>query len=355
MSRSGLPRTKGEKIAEMTSYERMMTALEGGKPDRVPVLPFLRDWSIQHAGFTFAEVLSNPSKYVYAQYRTLRDLDADIIWDLMGVHAESEAMGSRLKIQDKAPPSVVDFAVKDLTKDLKRVRLLNPLRDGRLPQLLGVVRRIRELVDGEVPVVSYVQGPFRHAAMLYGTEKLLKEMLRGTEACTDLLNIATDSLILYGASLVDAGADIIMIAEPFMSSDMMSKRMADDVLPYFARLTETLIRTGVKVFIHLCGDFNDRFDVLKRMGTHGVSLDEKNDLGRAREVLGREICLIGNVNPTQTLLYGTPEDVTNQSRQAIKQAGKDGAFILASGCLIPGNAPKENLEALISVAKEYRY
>jgi len=47
-------------MKEMTSYERVMTALDGGRPDRVPVIPFLRDWGIRHSGFTFAEILDNP-------------------------------------------------------------------------------------------------------------------------------------------------------------------------------------------------------------------------------------------------------------------------------------------------------
>lgn len=339
----------------MTSYDRIMTALDGGKPDRVPVIPFLRDWGIRYSGFTFAEILDNPSKYVHAQYRALRDIGADIIWDLMGIHAESEAMGSVLKIQENTPPSVEQFAINDLDKDLEKLRLPNPYKDGRLPQLLDVVRQMKALVRDEVPVVAYVQGPFRHAAMLRGSVNLLKEMLKAGEQCQQLLEIATDSLIIYGAALVDAGADIIMIAEPFMPKDMMSKRMAEDVEPHFRRLSKTLMRTGAKVFLHLCGDFGDRMDVIKKIGMHGVSLDEKNDLQKAREILGPHVCIIGNVNPTETLLSGTVESVIAESREAIELAGRDGAFILASGCLIPGNAPKENIEALVTAAKQSSY
>jgi uroporphyrinogen decarboxylase len=342
-------------MKEMTSYERVMTALEGGTPDRVPVIPFLRDWGIRHSGFTFAEILDNPCKYVHAQYRALRDLGADIIWDLMGVHAESEAMGSVLKIQENSPPSVARFAVNDLEKDLDRLRLPNPYKDGRLPQLLDVVHQLKALVLDEVPVVAYVQGPFRHAAMLRGTENLLKEMFKARDLCRRLLEIATDSLIMFGAALVDAGADILMIAEPFMPKDMMSKKMADEVEPYFRRLTQTLMRTGARVFLHLCGDFGDRMDTIKKIGMHGVSLDEKNDLQKAREILGPDVCVIGNVNPTGTLLSGTTDMVAAESAEAVEKAGRDGAFILASGCLIPNNAPRENIEALVAAAEQSRY
>jgi uroporphyrinogen decarboxylase len=340
---------------EMTSYERIMTALEGGKPDRVPVLLFMRDWGTKYAGFTFSEVLENPNKYVYAQYKALMEIGADVVWDLMGFHSESEAMGSVLKIPEDGLPSVAEFVVNDLAKDVEKLRLPNPYKDGRLPELLGVVRRLKDLVRNETPVIAYVQGPFRHAAMLRGTEKLLVEMRKSRDQCKELLNVATDSLILYGASLVHAGADLIMIAEPYLGRDMMSKDMAVDLAIYFTRLTKTLRKTGAKIFLHLCGDFNDMFDTIRDMGMHGVSLDEKNDLAKAREIMGPEICLIGNVNPSDTLVFGTPEKVIKESKESIKAAGKDGAFILASGCMIPELAPKENLEAMIQVAKESRY
>jgi uroporphyrinogen decarboxylase len=343
------------KKEEMTSYERIMTAFEGGKPDRVPVLPFMRDWGTSYAGFTISEVLKNPSKYVYAQYRTLRDMGPDVIWDLMGFHSESEAMGSILKIPEEGSPSVSKFAVSDLSKDLEKLRLPNPRKDGRLPDLLGVVRSLKDLVRDEVPVIAYVQGPFRHAAMLRGTEKLLVEMKKARDKCEELLKIATDSLIIYGAALVNDGADLIMIAEPFMGADVMSKDMAAELAPHFGRLAKTLKQTGAKVFLHMCGAFNDRFDILGTIGMDAVSLDEKNDLNKAREILGPDICLIGNVNPTETLVFGKPEKVIEESKKAIAAAGKDGAFILASGCMIPDAAPKENLEALIQVAKETRY
>jgi uroporphyrinogen decarboxylase len=343
------------KDGEMTSYERIMTALEGGKPDRVPVLLFMRDWATKYSDFTFFEVLENPSKYVYAQYRALREVGADVIWDLMGFHSESEAMGSVLKIPQNGLPSITDFPVKDLAEDVAKLRLPNPGRDGRLPDLLNVVGHLKKLVQNEVPVIGYVQGPFRHAAMLRGTESLLKEFRKDKDKCHELLEIATDSLIIYGSALVNAGADLIMIAEPYLGRDVMPKSMAVDLAPYFTRLSKTLRKTGAKIFLHLCGDFNDMFDTIKEMGMHGVSLDEKNDLAKARQTMGKEICLIGNVNPSETLVFGTPEKVAAESKKSIEAAGKEGAFILASGCMVPEVAPKENLEAMVRVGKETTY
>ncbi len=343
------------KKEKMSAYERITAALDGKKPDRVPALLFMRDWGTHAAGFTIAEVLENPKKYVYAQYRAFRDIGADVIWDLMGCHAESEAMGAVLKIVPGTLPSVIHFPIQDLEKDVRRLKPLDPGKDGRLPQMLQVVRDLKALVRDDVPVIGYVQGPFRHAAMLRETTRLLVDMKKNRAACEELLNIATESLTVYGSALVDAGADLIMVAEPYLGRNMMSKSMAEDVARYFTQLIHSLRKTGARVFLHLCGDFNDFFDVIRDMGMHGVSLDESNDLAMARKIMGPRICLIGNVSPSATLTFGTPEDVRKMSNAAIEAAGKNGAFILASGCLVPEKAPRRNLKALVRTAREYVY
>lgn len=44
---------------ELTSLEGMMTALEGGKPDRPPVFPLVRDWCLRQVGFKVSEAMAS--------------------------------------------------------------------------------------------------------------------------------------------------------------------------------------------------------------------------------------------------------------------------------------------------------
>jgi len=39
--------------SKINSYKRIMMALEGKRPDRIPVFPLVRDWAIRQAGFNF--------------------------------------------------------------------------------------------------------------------------------------------------------------------------------------------------------------------------------------------------------------------------------------------------------------
>lgn len=336
----------------MTSYERIMMVLEGKKPDRTPVFPLVRDWATRQAGFTVSQAIRDVSKYVYAQFFCHKRFGYDAVRDLSGIHAESEAMGSTLKIPDDDPPSVVDYAVKDYDRDLPTLRVPNPWRDGRLPVILEGIEQLKGMCDNQVPVIAYIQAPFRHASMLRGSDDIMKDTYKRPDKVKELLEITTVSQIVYGIACVHAGADIIYISDPTSSGDAISvKTWEEFALPYTSRVVQAVKTTGVKVIMHICGDTSDRLQSLASTGVDCLSLDSKVDFAYAREVLGRDFCLMGNVDPAYTLPFKKPEEVAEESREVIDKAGRSGSLILSSGCSVPAITPPENIEAMVRVAK----
>jgi uroporphyrinogen decarboxylase len=338
---------------ELTSLERMMMALEGGEPDRTPVFPLVRDWCLRQVGFKVSEAMVSAEKHVFSQFYCVREFGYDAVRDFYGTHAESEAMGSRLKIPDDGPPSVAEFVVKDYDEDLPKLRIPNPWRDGRLPMILEGVKRLRELCGDTIPVVVYIQAPFRHASMLRGSNEIMRDTYKRPDRVKDLLEIATASQIVYGIACVHAGADFIFLSDPTSSGDAISVKTWEEFgFPYTSRVVGAIKKTGVKVILHICGDTSDRLESLARTGVDCLSLDSKVDLGYARKLLGGGICLMGNIDPNQTLVFKKPAEVGEESREAIRKAGSNGGFILSSGCGVPAVTPPENIRAMVRAARE---
>lgn len=337
---------------KMTSYERIMTALEGGRPDRTPVFPLVRDWAIRQAGFTVSEVIQDVAKLVYTQFFCLRRFGYDIVRDLSAVHAESEAMGCQLAIRENDSPAVIKHVVKDYDEDLGKLRIPNPWTDGRLPVILEGIRQLKVLCADHVPVVAYIQAPFRHASMLRGFEDFMKDLYRRPDRAKELLEIATLSQIYYGIACVHAGADIAHLSDPTSSGDAVSPQTWEKFgLPYTKRVVDALKKMGVKVTMHICGDTNDRLESLALTGVDGLSLDHKVDLVYAKKVLGDRVCLIGNLNPTDTLVFKGADEVYEEARELITSVGPRN-FILSGGCSIPATAPPENIEAMVRAARD---
>jgi uroporphyrinogen decarboxylase len=343
-------------MGKVNSYERVMACFAGEKPDRVPVVPIVREWCCKQAGIRFTDTMSNVEKHVYAQYYCARTFGFDVVTDIMGIHAESEAMGAVVKYGENYPPTISEAVINRYEDDLPRLRLPNPHRDGRLPLLLACITRLKELCGGEIPVMGYVQCPFRHAAMLRSAENLMRDTFKNRENARCLLEIATNSQITWGTALAQAGADILFVSDPTSSGDAVSSKTYEEWgLLYTQRLVGALKQTGVKILMHICGDTSDRLEMLASAGVDGLSLDAKVDFGFARETLGENYLLMGNVDPTSPITMGRPETVYEHSKRVIDQAGGDGHLFLSGGCLIPAEAPVENVVAMIRAGKEHEY
>lgn len=337
---------------QMTSYGRVMAVLEGQKPDVSPVVPIVSDWCSIQAGIEFTDELVNVEKHVFSQSYCATQFGYDCVWDIGSRHSESEAMGSKLKISRGAKPYVETYAVQDYDRDLPTLRLFDPYTNKRLSTYLEQIRRLKALYAGRVPVIGYVQAPFRHAAMLRGPENIMRDMMKNKEKLQELLELCFNSVVVYAVAVISAGADIILTSDPTSSGSAISKKhWITWGLPYVKRLVDILKRGGVKTILHICGDTLDRLESMAETGVDCLSLDEAVDFEKARKILGPSYCLMGNVS-TSLMAIGAPEAVKDATKEVILKAGKYGHLLVSGGCGLSGNVPPENMHAMVDAAKE---
>ncbi len=341
----------------MNSYERIMAVLNAQKPDKIPVFPLVREWCVRQAGFKVYDAILDAKKYADSQYFCVQEFGYDMVRDLGGIHCESEAMGSKLKFSEDAFPSVVEFAIENYEKDLPRLKIPDPNKDGRMPVVLEGISRLKKKCEKKIPVMGYLQAPFRHAAMLRSPNKILTDIYKTPQSVKDLLELCVSTQILWGTALLKAGADVLFISDPMSSGDMISPKIwMDFVQPYTTRVVSALKKLGAKLIMHICGDTSDRLESMADTGVDCLSLDNKVNMCNARNILGDDICLMGNLDPTRLLVFGRPEEVERESLNLIASAtGIKGSYILSSGCTVPINTPQENIRAMVSATKKFNF
>jgi uroporphyrinogen decarboxylase len=75
---------------------------------------------------------------------------------------------------------------------------------------------------------------------------------------------------------------------------------------------------------------------------------------RAKEPGGAKMPIIGNVDPINTMMLGTPEDVREEVMRDIADcADSANGYIVSTGCDIPVDAPLENIYAFMDAVREY--
>lgn len=318
-------------MEKMTPYARVKSALEGKKPDRVPVVPMAREWCSTQAGIEFTEELESVEKHVYSQTYAVSQFGYDIVWDMFACHSESEAMGSVLKISKGYPPSILKPAVEDYKRDLPKLKLFDPYQNKRLTTVLEGLRRLKARFAGEIPVMGYVQAPLRHASMLRGSENIMRDMFKEKENLKELCEIALNSLIVYSVAIISAGADIVFVSDPASSGDAISKKQYEEWgVPYTTRLVKMIKRSGLKTILHICGNTTDRLELMAQTGVDCLSLDGAVNFEDARKILGPNFCLMGNVDTT-LLAMGEAKAVEEKAKETLQKAGKDGCLLLSGG------------------------
>jgi len=66
------------------------------------------------------------------------------------------------------------------------------------------------------------------------------------------------------------------------------------------------------------------------------------------------LCIYGDL-PAAMLSHGKPEEVEAYCKKLIDEVGRDGGFILGSGCAVPPDCKPENFRMMLETAKHYEF
>ena len=159
----------------------------------------------------------------------------------------------------------------------------------------------------------------------------------------------TNFLSGFASALVEAGADIISIADPSATGEILGRNyFREFAAPYLSRLVAAIRETGARAILHICGDTSLIFDELNRIRGTAFSFDSVVSMKKARAKI-EGAPLMGNVS-TQLLHQAPPERVIRATMRLIEQ----GVEIIAPACGLSMQTPLENIKALTGTAKNPR-
>jgi hypothetical protein len=128
------------------------------------------------------------------------------------------------------------------------------------------------------------------------------------------------------------------------------------IIPAYKKIIYEIRKVGKYVVLHSDGFTEPYFDGLIEAGFHGVESLEPMagmNLKHLKEFYGDKLCLIGNIDVSQLLPFGTEDQVRNKVKECIRDAGKGGGYILSACTDITNSCKLENVLTMISTAKKY--
>lgn len=128
--------------------------------------------------------------------------------------------------------------------------------------------------------------------------------------------------------------------------------------PHFIHSIEPVRQAGIRMIWHCDGNLSEMVPRLLDAGLHGFQgfqyehgMDYPKICGMKTRA-GEPLLIIAGVSVTQTLPYGTPDDVRRELRWLVENGPKTGLFLGASSSITPG-VPQANLDTLVAGFQYY--
>ena len=384
----------------MTSRERVRIAMRLGEPDRVPVMCQLAlGHYFRQSGLDPVEVWHDTEAFGEALIRLQRRYRFDGIlvnlpgrepgWrrHIAGVHRGSGQSVVRWRngwativpaddlpwvCREDGSRFRLDFGAID-PEQLFYVEphglagVCDPYAPGFDPALpnefpphqFDTIEYVRERA-GDVSVHAEVFSPFSQLMELADHASVLMALVTEPGKVHACLERLADGAAMLARGEAAAGADAVLISSAFAGAGFISpSHYREFVLPYEKKVIDAVRATfEIPVYTHTCGAIGDRLELMAASGTAGIDTLDPPPLGTIdladarRRTLGL-LFLKGNIDPVNTMLLGTPDDVLAAARDRIETAGPGGGYILSTACAVPPAAPPENVAALAEAAESY--
>lgn len=233
---------------------------------------------------------------------------------------EAEAMGARVDMGSRATePSISDYLIAR-PEHADRLTPLDPGK-GRAQVCVEAVRILKREATG-VPVIANLTGPVSLATSLVDPLTYYRALILDKRPAHELMRVVNDSLKIFGSALIEAGADVVCIADPSATGEIMGKKaFAEFALPYINELVAFFkARYGTPAIVHICGNVRILGAMLGQLGSEAVSIDALVSIKVLKELAPTKIAM-GNVS-TFLLAKGNPARIQTSGEVCIRRGAK---------------------------------
>ncbi len=368
----------------MNSFERIEAVLALEKPDRVPLSPLLDHWAATYTGLTNARLMQDSQARIRAVLQTAKDFQ----WDMTYIADTANPTLLRLGVPQRLLLPGVDLPETSVhqfeEKGFLRAEDYDLLAaDGLFPFLQAVMERIypeitlesalRDLSDasqemdehllqvqqaGIVPAVGFVlPGPaFEYFCLGRGITQTAMDLRRRLGKMKEAARAFREGILPLALEAVERnGVRRVFIGMSRSSPAFIPPRIFEElVLPDLEFYVDGLTRARIVPWFHFDTDWTRFLPYFRKFprAACAAEFDGFTDMVKAREILGGIMAIKGDV-PSSLLAFGTRDEVLQYCRDLIQKAGRDGGFILSSGCSIPANARVENVRAMTEAAEAF--
>ena len=375
-------------MTTMTSRQRMLTAMTGGTPDRVPAAPDT-NWMIpaRLTGGPYWDVYYHGKPPIWKAYNDcVRHFGVDgfshhgtcHVPSLPGVEGSSEVVSKtddRMVVRHTVrTPRGALWSEETYLRDLPPTTTRKLVDDfvGEfecLPYLLGDPERVDfspyEKVRADMGESGVVGLCMNLPTLLTGwrqpTEAAFYDYFEHHDLLMEFIHLQEQHLVRIAQKLIESACrpDFVFFPNSGMITLQSVDIMKEISLPSLKRLTKMFHDAGIVTSLHCCGMERELVELaatetdLDCIDPLEVAPMGNCDLGDLKRRFGRDVALKGNLHTTRVMLEMDADGVEREARACLDAAMPGGGYILSTGDQCGPGTPDANIVRLVEVCEKY--
>jgi uroporphyrinogen decarboxylase len=333
-------------------WEKLLGIINGEPQNRVPVgfiidSPWLPGW----AGMDLIDYFSSEDKWLEANLKAVREFpDALFLpgfWSEYGMCTEPSAFGSKCSWSAYELP-FADRIIKDVA-DIKDIKKPDPAKDGLLPFMLHRLKHCQPAIEEAGHKIRFAvsRGPLNIASFLMGATEFLMASQTDRDEIIQLLDTITD----FTVDWLKLQAETIPSIDGILILDDIVGFIGDDdfrelAMPSLKKVFDSF-DASVKCFHNdaaglVCAPY------LSEIGINVFNFSFNHGLKEMRDLVGKDVTLLGNLPTVEVMANGSPEGVQRAVSEALVGLEDTSRVLLSCGGGMPPDVPSENIQAALT-------
>lgn len=328
------------------------------KLDRVPMALIIDSpWIPGYLGLKHLDFYLDPELWFHSHLKIHQEYPEIIFvpswWMEYGMAAEPSALGAKIKFWPDNTPSECHTLYR--IEDMDNFPEYEVEADAFMALTLHRIKmqRQRILDHGYILPLATSRGPMCTAGFVRSTTEFMMDIVERPEWAHKLLDLCTRLIIDWLKAQAKAlGPTVEGI---FLLDDIVGfvneEHYQEFAHPCLKRICEAFPKDWVKIY-HNDASIEACLDYLPDAGFHVLNWGKQTDIAEVKARVGGRMCLMGNVNPLEVGVRGTPAEVRAATLDVLEKSGGEGIILSVGGGTSPG-MPRQNIRAMLDALAEF--
>ena len=339
----------------MIKNDLLLQALKGENVERPPVWMmrqagrYLPDYRVLRAKYGFFERCQTPELVCEITLQPVDQVGVDAAIIFSDILVVPQAMGMEVQLIESVGPLLPNpiKTVSDVDK------LTVPDVADALHYVFDALRLTKKELDGRVPLIGFAGAPWTLLCyMVQGKGSKTFDAAKAfcftqPKAAHHLLQMITDTTIVYLKKQVEAGADVVQIFDSW--GGLLSPNDFETFSLRYIRQIVAALKDVCPTIVFAKGAWF-ALEEMSKTGASGLGIDWCISPKQARSWAGKNVTLQGNFDPAK--LFAPIPEIRKSVHEMIDAFGTQ-RYIANLGHGILPNIPVDHAKAFVDAVKEY--